>query len=43
MKQIPSQFIDDDEHTKLIKLKLKNKWTWKKLILSVLERGGQNL
>jgi len=37
MKQIPSQFIDDDQHTKLIKLKTKNSWTWKDLIMSVLK------
>lgn len=40
MKQIPSQFIDDEQHIKLIQLKNKNNWTWKDLIMSVL-KGGQ--
>lgn len=37
MKQIPSQFVDDDEHEKLLEYKEKKGYTWKQLILSVIE------
>lgn len=37
MKQIPSQFVDDAEHEKLVKKKEENNWTWKQLILSTVE------
>ncbi len=40
MKQIPSQFIDDEQHAKLIQLKNKNNWTWKDLIMSVLNEAN---
>lgn len=36
MKQIPSQFISDEEYNKLILIKLEKNWTWKTLILSVI-------
>lgn len=33
MKQIPSQFIDDEDYDELNQIKSKKEWTWKDLIL----------
>ncbi len=40
MRQIPSQFVDDKEHEKLVALKAKKGWTWKQLILSTIGKRG---
>ena len=33
MKQIPSQFLEDGDYNKLIKVKTLKGWTWKDIIL----------
>jgi len=38
MKQIPSQFLDDSEYDELIKIKEKNNWTWKDLLLEHIKK-----
>ena len=37
MKQIPSQFIDDSKYEQLLLFKEKHGYTWKQLMLSVLD------
>lgn len=37
MKQLHSQFFEDKEYQRLVRLKEKKGWTWKELILSVLK------
>ena len=39
MKQIPSQFLEDSEHEKLVEIKTEKGWNWKQLILSVLDNN----
>ena len=47
MKQIHSQFVDDNEHKELLKVKQSKKWTWKDMILFHIgqhkkPKGGNN-
>ena len=39
MKQIPSQFFDEEQYKKLNEVKARNNWTWKDLILSTLKEN----
>lgn len=38
MRQIPSQFVDDEDHKKLVKLKELKGWTWRDVILSTIKK-----
>ena len=41
-KQIPSQFVEDEEFERLQTKKIEMNWTWKQLILSVMDEDETN-